>query len=88
MKIAIVNGRGASGKTTFETMVQKIAAARGKKVKVISTITYVKEVAKLFGWDGGKTPEDRRFLSDLKDALTRWKDLPYQKVKGFIEIYE
>lgn len=88
MKIAIVNGRGASGKTTFETMVQKIAAARGKKVKVISTITYVKEVAKLFGWDGSKTPEDRRFLSDLKDALTRWKDLPYQKVKGFIEIYE
>ena len=88
MKIAIVNGRGASGKTTFETMVQKIAAARGKKVKVISTIIYVKEVAKLFGWDGSKTPEDRRFLSDLKDALTRWKDLPYQKVKGFIEIYE
>lgn len=88
MKIAIVNGRGASGKTTFETMVQKIATARGKKVKVISTITYVKEVAKLFGWDGSKTPEDRRFLSDLKDALTRWKDLPYQKVKGFIEIYE
>lgn len=88
MKIAIVNGRGASGKTTFETMVQKIAAARGKKVKVISTITYVKEIAKLFGWDGGKTPEDRRFLSDLKDALTRWKDFPYQKVKSFIETYE
>lgn len=88
MKIMIVNGRGASGKTTFETMVQKIAAARGKKVKVISTITYVKEVAKLVGWDGGKTPEDRRFLSDLKDALTRWKDVPYQKVKGFIETYK
>lgn len=88
MKIAIVNGRGASGKTTFETMVQKIAAARGKKVKVISTITYVKEIAKLFGWDGGKTPEDRRFLSDLKDALTRWKDLPYQKVKEAIKIYQ
>lgn len=88
MKIAIVNGRGASGKTTFETMVQKIAAARDKKVKVISTITYVKEVAKLFGWDGGKTPEDRRFLSDLKDALTRWKDAPYQKVKESIKIYQ
>ncbi len=88
MKIAIVNGRGASGKTTFETMVQKIATARDKKVKVISTITYVKEVAKLVGWDGGKTPEDRRFLSDLKDALTRWKDVPYQKVKEAIKIYQ
>ena len=88
MKIAIVNGRGASGKTTFETMVQKIAAARDKKVKVISTITYVKEVAKLVGWDGSKTPEDRRFLSDLKDTLTRWKDVPYQKIKEAIKIYQ
>ena len=77
MKIAIVNGRGASGKTTFETMVQKIAAARGKKVKVTSTIDYVKEVAELLGWDGEKTPENRRFLSDLKDTLTRWRDVPY-----------
>ena len=89
MKIAIVNGRGASGKTTFETMVTKIANARGRKVKVISTIDYVKIHAKhAFGWDGGKTPEDRRFLSDLKDALTRWKDVPYQKVKESIEIYK
>lgn len=34
----------------------------------------------MLGWDGGKTNEDRRFLSDLKDALTRWKDIPYQKI--------
>lgn len=88
MKIAIVNGRGASGKTTFETMVQKISAARGRKVEVISTIKYVKEKAKEFGWDGGKTPEDRRFLSDLKDALTRWKDIPYQVVGQWIDYYK
>ena len=88
MKIAIVNGRGASGKTTFETMVQKIAAARGKKVKVTSTIDYVKEVAELLGWDGEKTPENRRFLSDLKDTLTRWRDVPYQRIKNSIETYE
>ena len=48
------------------------------KVEIISTITYVKDIAKTIGWDGGKSPADRRFLSDLKDALTRWKDLPYQ----------
>ena len=88
MKIAIVNGRGASGKTTFETMVQKISAARGRKVEVVSTIKYVKEKAKEFGWDGGKTPEDRRFLSDLKDALTRWKDIPYQVVGQWIDYYK
>lgn len=84
----LMNNYIVTHNTTFETMVQKIAAARGKKVKVTSTIDYVKEVAELLGWDGKKTPEDRRFLSDLKDALTRWKDLPYQKVKSFIEIYE
>lgn len=88
MKIAIVNGRGASGKTTFETMVQKIAAARGKKVKVTSTIDYVKEVAELLGWDGEKTPENRRFLSDLKDTLTRWRDVPYQRIKNSIDTYK
>ena len=88
MKIAIVNGRGASGKTTFETMVQKISATRGRKVEVVSTIKYVKEKAKEFGWDGGKTLEDRRFLSDLKDALTRWKDIPYQVVGQWIDYYK
>lgn len=85
MKIVIVNGRGASGKTTFESMVAKIAEARDKKVTVVSTIDYVKSIARLIGWDGKKTPSDRRFLSDLKDALTRWKDLPYQKIKHDIE---
>ena len=68
-------------------MVYKIAAARGKNVKITSTIDYVKMRAKIFGWDGGKTPEDRRFLSDLKDALTRWNDAPYQYIKGKIEEY-
>lgn len=66
-------------------MVQKIAAARNKKVEILSTINYVKEIAKTIGWDGSKTIEDRKFLSDLKDALTEWKDLPYQKIKEQIE---
>ena len=88
MKVVVVNGRGASGKTTFETMVKKIADARDLKVEIISTITYVKEIAKDIGWDGGKTPADRRFLSDLKDALTRWKDVPYQHVCETIADYE
>ena len=86
MKVVVVNGRGASGKTTFETLVQKIAAARELKVEILSTITYVKDIAKSIGWDGGKTPADRRFLSDLKDALTRWNDSPYQSCKSALEL--
>lgn len=88
MKVVVVNGRGASGKTTFETMVQKIAEARNLKVEIISTINYVKEVAKSIGWDGSKTPADRRFLSDLKDTLTRWKDLPYKMVCEEINYFD
>lgn len=88
MKVVVVNGRGASGKTTFETMVQKIAEARSLKVEIISTINYVKEVAKSIGWDGSKTPADRRFLSDLKDTLTRWKDLPYKMVCEEINYFD
>lgn len=80
-KIVIVNGHGSVGKTSWETMVQKIAAARNKRVEILSTITYVKQFAKEMGWNGGKTEKDRRFLSDLKDALTRWKDIPYNETR-------
>lgn len=88
MRIAVINGRGASGKTTFETMVKKVAEARGLHVEIRSTIDYVKQKAKEFGWNGGKSPADRRFLSDLKDALTRWDDVPYKKIQQWIEYYE
>ena len=32
------------------------------------------------GWDGIKRPRDRKFLSDLKDLLTEWNDVPYKKI--------
>lgn len=79
-KIIIVNGQSANGKTTFEKMVKDIAAEHNKKVVITSTIDIVKEFATMIGWDGSKTPKDRKFLSDLKDALTQWKDIPYQEV--------
>lgn len=85
MQIVIVNGRGTSGKTTFETMVQKIADSRDKKVCIVSTIEYVKTVAKIIGWNGEKDIKSRRFLSDLKDALTRWNDKPYKFIEEKIK---
>lgn len=85
MRIFIVNGAGGSGKTTFERMVAIIAKEKRHTVCIDSTINYVKSIAKTLGWDGGKTTNDRRFLSDLKDALTRWKDIPYTKIRESIE---
>ena len=33
------------------------------------------------GWSGQKAPRDRRFLSDLKDLLTAYNDLPFKDIK-------
>lgn len=82
--IYIVNGAPGSGKTTFE----QICASFSKfgVVKFISTIDFVKEIAKLCGWDGTKRFEDRKFLSDLKMLLTQWNNVPYKKTVSAIEI--
>lgn len=77
MKIFIVNGRGGSGKTTFEKMICRICSEQGKKAKIFSTIEGVKNIAKEFGWDGEKELKDRKMLSDLKDLLTRYNDYPH-----------
>ena len=85
IKVFIMNGKGSSGKTTVENMIVEIAAAHGKKIEILSTIDYVKEVAKGFGWDGSKEPKDRKMLSDLKDLLTERNDLPHKIVCDKIE---
>lgn len=46
-----------------------------------STVDFVKDVATYCGWNGEKTPRDRKFLSDLKDLLAEWNDVPYRKVR-------
>ena len=48
--------------------------------RIISTVDLVKEVAKFCGWNGQKAPKDRKFLSDLKDILTQWDDVPYKDI--------
>lgn len=53
--------------------------------RIVSTVNFVKEVAKFCGWNGQKNPKDRKFLSDLKDILTQWDDIPY---KDIINSYE
>lgn len=61
-------------------MIKEIAEAHNQKIEILSTIDYVKDIAKTLGWDGTKTLENRRMLSDLKDLLTRWNDSPHQSV--------
>lgn len=83
-KVFIINGSGGVGKDTFCEYVGHYA-----KVKVISSIDLVKDYASKMGWNGSKTPIDRKFLSDLKDLLTKYNDYPFrdicQKVLWFKE---
>ncbi len=85
MNIFIVNGAPGSRKTTFESLVKLECKKQNIAVEVYSTIDFVKDVAKYCGWDGTKTLENRKFLSDLKDLLTQWSDLPFKKTLNWIE---
>lgn len=78
MKVVIINGKGGCGKDTFVAMCKDVLGT--ECVYNISTVDFVKEVAEMCGWNGTKTPKNRKFLSDLKDLLTEWDDVPLKKV--------
>ena len=78
MKIIVINGLPKAGKSLF---VGNCLGTLGNFGKEISTIDFVKEVAILCGWNKEKNLKNRKFLSDLKDLLTEWNDVPMKKVK-------
>lgn len=79
-KIIIINGCAEVGKDTFVKFCQQA----NNDVLNISTIDYIKQVAKDCGWNGEKTEKNRKFLSDLKDLLTDWDDVPFKYIVNFI----
>ena len=66
--VVVINGSGGVGKSTFIELCREW----DNRVFETSTVDFVKEVAKMCGWDGTKTDENRKFLSDLKDLLSQW----------------
>ena len=78
VQIVIVNGMPTSGKSTFVEYCLKELGCWGRE---ISTVDFVKDIAKQAGWNGEKNLRNRKFLSDLKDLLTEWDDVPYKKIK-------
>lgn len=78
MKIVIVNGAPRSGKDSFVGFCLDRLKEYGF---AFSTVDYVKDIARECGWNGEKTPKDRKFLSDLKDLLAEWDDVPYQMIR-------
>lgn len=80
-KVIVINGMGGVGKSTFISLCHEIDL----KVIETSTVDFVKEIALQAGWDGVKDQKGRRLLSDIKDALERYDDIPNKKIDEFIQ---
>ena len=76
MRVLIINGAPRSGKDTFIELLSET----GAEVWPYSSIDWVKSKAELLGWDGNKDAVGRKFLSDIKDACTEYRDIPFQQV--------
>ena len=91
VKVVVVNGRPGVGKSEFERLCKEqcnlfnrvVGFSNGRRlwIDITSTVDFVKQVATMCGWDGTKTLENRKFLSDLKDLLTKWDDVPYKIIE-------
>ncbi len=74
-QLIVINGRGGVGKDTLCDF-----AGKYYRVRNVSSITPIKEIAAVYGWKGEKTPKARKFLADLKEAFTQYNDLPTRYV--------
>jgi hypothetical protein len=90
--IVVINGSGGKGKDTFAKNCLKLAfsheinphtendiLASLRIMCNIDSVYLVKNLATMAGWDGNKTEKNRKFLSDLKDLLSNWNDVPYKE---------
>ena len=87
MKIIIINGQARAGKDTFVQFAmnyqnQKAIKNPEQNIRVynISSVEFVKDIARAAGWNGLKDERGRQFLSDLKDCMTKYDDIPVQKM--------
>lgn len=95
IKVTICNGRPGVGKSEFQRLCAAQCGLFGQEagfnpdknlyVDIVSTVDFVKEIAYACGWDGTKTLENRKFLSDLKSLLTEWNDVPNAIIEKHIQ---
>lgn len=69
--VIVINGAGGVGKDTLCDYAHQRFLTRN-----VSSIDPVKKVARTIGWNGEKTPEARRLLSELKRIMTEYNDAP------------
>ena len=69
--IVIINGKGGAGKDTCINEISNYYTTVN-----VSSITPIKEAAKMLGWLGDKELKSRKFLSDLKLLSMGYNDYP------------
>ena len=69
--VIVINGAGGVGKDTICDL-----AARHFKVRNISSVDPIKEIATFCGWTGVKDDRARKFLHDLKTVTAEYNDFP------------
>lgn len=84
MKLYIVNGFPRAGKDTLMDQFIECYISDGNVAKKHSTVDTVKNIAKILGWDGEKTPEARCMLSEFKDWWTKHFDGPLNEIKDIV----
>lgn len=79
-KIIIINGAGI-GKYKF---LEKLKET--EEFTILSSVSKVKEVAKLLGWNGVSLSEkDRKLISNIKDSYTEYSNGPIKDIIRDIE---
>jgi dephospho-CoA kinase len=77
--VIVLNGYPRSGKDEFVRIVSESYECYDH-----STIDKVKFIASEMGWDGNKTKESRKMLSELKKFYIKWFDGPFQDILKMI----
>lgn len=83
MKVIILNGSASTGKTNFAKFFKK-----HYKYGCVnwSTIDKIKKLSKkYFNWDGKKTDEARKFLSEIKRIWSEYNNGPFNDIVKKIE---
>ncbi len=69
--VMVINGAGGVGKDTLCDL-----SAKHFKVRNISSVDPIKEIATFCGWTGVKDDRARKFLHDLKTLTAEYNDFP------------
>lgn len=86
-QVFIINGSGGVGKDEFINFVDDVLFENNVRVGNHSSVSKVKEIARMVGWNGEKTERDRKFLSDLKLLTTAYNDMPLNDMKEYVESF-